>query len=117
MNKWLGWLTLAVMVSACASSSRPLQFVSGGGAKYPPAAKADGVEGYVVVRYDVDVDGTVKNAKVVEAEPPGIFDAAAIAAIQTYRFNAPMVDGASAPVEDLTSKFVFELGEKDEYPR
>jgi len=117
MNKRLAWLVAALLVSACASNARPLQFLSGGGAKYPPQAKADGIEGYVVVRYDVDVDGNVKNVEVVEADPAGVFDAAAITAIQSYRFKAPMVDGVSEPVADLRSRVVFKLGDDDQYPR
>ena len=117
MKNWVGMLTLALMVLGCASSSRPLQYVSGGEPQYPSQAKTDGIEGYVVVRYDVGADGKVKNAEVVAADPPGVFDAAALAAIETYQFKAQMVDGVSTTVEGLTSKVVFELGEKEEYPK
>ena len=103
--------TLTVVPAGCASLTRPPQFIGGADLVYPAAAKAEGVEGRVVVRYDVTAAGAVDNAAVVESEPPGVFDAAALAAVRSWRFR-PMVDqGEVVPAPARVSELVFRLGE------
>ena len=103
-----------MLLVACASSS-PIQFLSGADMAYPPAAKAEGIQGYVVVSYDVTAQGTVVNAKVVEAQPEGVFDEAALASIVRWRFLAAMVGGKSVETLGVVSTLRFELGEEDKY--
>jgi len=89
----------------------PRQCIGGADLVSPEDARATGVEGRVVVRYDVTTAGTVANAVVVESEPPGVFDAAALDAVRSWRFR-PMVDRGevvSAPAR--VSELVFRLGE------
>ena len=106
---------LAMLLAACASSS-PLQFVSGADMVYPPAAKAERIEGHVVIRYDVTAQGTVVNAEVVEAEPDGVFEEAALASIVHWRFRAATVGGKPVETPGLVSTLRFKLGTGDEYP-
>ena len=103
--------TLMVVLIGCASLSRPPQFVGGKDLVYPAEARADGVEGRVAVRYDITVAGTVANAVVVESQPPGVFDQAALDAVRSWRFR-PMVDrGEAVPALARISELVFRLGE------
>ena len=103
--------TLTVVLASCASLTRPPQFIGGADLVYPAAARGKGVEGRVVVQYDVTAAGTVANAAVVESEPPGVFDAAALDAVRTWRFR-PMVDrGEVVPAVARISELVFRLGE------
>jgi protein TonB len=108
-------LPALLMLAACAAdSTRSLQLVSGSGVIYPPEAKARGVEGYVVVRYDVDAAGQVINPRVVEAKPEGVFDAAALETVSTWRFRA--AKGATAQVvEGVQSRVEFSLDSGDAY--
>jgi periplasmic protein TonB len=53
---------------------------------YPFQATVNGIEGRVVLRFIVDENGEVKNPVVVKAEPEGVFEEAALAAIVKYRF-------------------------------
>lgn len=108
-------LALALAAGGCASRHAPLQLVSGTGAVYPPAARAAGIEGYVVVRYDVDIDGRVRNARVVSAEPAGVFDESALQAVSRWRFSEPKRDGVPAPVEGLESRLDFRISGGDAY--
>ena len=62
---------------------------------YPPRAQTRGLEGYVTVQFTITGTGTVKDAIVVEAQPKGIFDDAALKAIARWRYN-PRVDGGVA---------------------
>jgi len=116
MNRILTSLVAAVALVGCMSTGdRPLRFVSGEGAAYPESARAQHVEGYVVVRYDVTIDGVVKNATVVESVPPGVFDDAALAAVMAWRFAAPTVKGEPQPALARTSRIEFKLGESEDY--
>lgn len=54
---------------------------------YPFAAKSSGIEGRVVLRFVVDKKGLVQNPEVMNAEPVGIFEESALAAIVKYRFK------------------------------
>lgn len=108
-------LTLTLAVGGCASRHAPLQLVSGTGAVYPPAARAAGIEGYVVVRYDVGIDGRVSNVRVVSAEPAGVFDESALQAVSRWRFSEPKRDGAPAPVEGMESRLEFRISGGDAY--
>lgn len=110
-------LIALLLVAGCASGGRALQLVSGTGAVYPPEAKAKAIEGYVVVRYDVDVDGRVQNARVVAASPPDVFDESALQAVSRWRFQAPERRGEAQPVTGLQSRLTFTLEGSDAYDK
>jgi periplasmic protein TonB len=65
--------------------------------EYPPNAITRNIQGWVKVQFTITSVGTVKDAVVVEADPPKIFDQAAIAAIARWRYN-PKIEGG-VPVE------------------
>lgn len=111
--KTLGFALAVWLLVGCAGGGRTLPLVSATGAVYPPAARAAGQEGYVVVRYDVDADGRVFNARVVDATPRGVFDEAALAAVSRWRFQPPPPE--QAPVSGLQSRLTFELGDGERY--
>ena len=111
-------LVALALASGCESNGgQRLRFVSGEGPRYPAEAQANHVEGYVVVAYDVGADGSVANAHVVDASPPGVFDAAALEAVSAWRFYAPVVDGKPEAVRDRSSRIEFKLGDADQYAR
>ncbi len=53
---------------------------------YPMEALELGIEGWVDVDLVVDRNGQPRNLMVVDATPPGRFDAAALAAVEQYRY-------------------------------
>jgi TonB family protein len=109
---------LVLLVTGCISQpSRPPQIAAAGGLEFPPAAAAQRVEGYVLVVYDVGVDGTVANARVVESDPPGVFDEAALKAVSNWRFQPAVERGEIVPAQGLTSRVDFKLGESEAYVR
>jgi protein TonB len=63
--------------------------------EYPPRAQSRGLEGWVQVRFTITPTGTVKDPMVVNAEPKGMFDEAALKAIARWRYN-PRVEGGVA---------------------
>jgi TonB family protein len=69
---------------------------------YPRAAAEAGVEGRVKLLATIGADGAVTVADVLESEPAGVFDAAAVAAMGQWRFR--WIDPAQArelPVEQV----------------
>ena len=55
--------------------------------KYPPEAEAQHIEGRVRVRLTVEVNGSVSEAKILAADPPGVFDSAVMEAVVQYIFK------------------------------
>ena len=112
---------LAVLVAigclqgCAASKNRPMQLVSGSGPTYPADAKAERIEGAVVIRYGVSVDGRVINARVESAKPEGIFEEAALAAVRSWRYNPALRDGEPVAVDNVLSTVRFELTANDRY--
>jgi TonB family protein len=104
-----------LLVAGCATAGRSLELVSGSAVVYPPDAQAAGIQGYVVVRYDVDASGRVINPRVVAADPPEVFDAAALETVSSWRFRPAR--GASQPriIEGVESRVQFTLGAGEAY--
>lgn len=106
-------LALLLGVAGCATSGGvpPLQWLEGARPTYPAAARADRIQGYVVLEYRVTAAGTVAEPRVVESSPPGVFDGVALAAIRSWRYR-PFEDGGGVrAVEGVRSRFDFRLGE------
>jgi TonB family protein len=73
---------------------------------YPPQAKADKVQGVVLVRAHVDTEGRVEKVEVLSGDPR--LSQAALDAVQQWRYK-PVVRGG-IPIEiDRTAKVVFVL--------
>lgn len=61
--------------------------------QYPFLAKAENIEGTLTVQFIVTEEGAVRDVKVTESEPEGVFDEAAVAAIEQYIFEPATKDG------------------------
>ena len=72
---------------------------------YPDAAKASGADGYVDVAFTVTPDGTVADAHVTGAEPKGVFDAAALAAVRRWRYPEDPERGPQTLTERVDFRF------------
>ena len=114
-GRHLAVICLLTILSGCVGDQRPLQLVSGAGPIYPVEAKAQGVQGEVVVRYNVTAQGMVVDAEVVSSNPPGVFDNAALEAVKSWRFNPPVVDGIAQPSDGRQSTVSFRLEGEDRY--
>lgn len=60
---------------------------------YPASAQRMGIEGKVVLQVTVNADGTVREVKVLESQPRGVFDAEARRAMMRWKFKPRVVDG------------------------
>lgn len=91
----------APTVLAPALQQRDLEPVATPGPDYPPAAFRQGVTGWVDVEYTVDERGATTDLAVVAAEPQGVFDEAALAAVARWQYRPRVVNGQ--PVAQRTS--------------
>ncbi len=61
--------------------------------RYPRRAASRHIEGWVRVEFTITREGTVKDARVVDAQPKSIFNRAALRAIAKWKFKPKMVNG------------------------
>lgn len=78
------------------------------GAVYPEAARRRGVTGWVDLQFTVTVTGTVEDITVTGSEPANVFDAAAVAAVQGWRF-APVVRAGGAVPQRAATRLRFDI--------
>jgi TonB family protein len=79
---------------AAANGGDGLEPLIAGVPEYPEAARERGLRGYVEVEFTVTPAGAVESSRVVAADPPSVFDAAALAAVARRRYPA---DAERAP--------------------
>jgi protein TonB len=61
---------------------------------FPSKAKRRNVtEGAVTVEYTVDESGAVRDPRVLESSPKGLFDEATLDALRRWRYRPKLVDG------------------------
>jgi protein TonB len=76
---------------------------------YPPAARKRGVTGYVKFDLTIGADGRIEHARVVAAEPPGVFEEAAQAAIERWDFRPGTYQGRPQTVSGVEQTIRFAL--------
>jgi protein TonB len=64
---------------------------------YPGRALSRGVEGWVLLEFTVTETGAVADARVVDREPSGIFDSAALRAVAKWKYRPKVVNGRPQP--------------------
>lgn len=77
--------------------------------QYPQRALQRGIEGWCQVSFTVDENGGVQDAVVVDAEPPEIFDSAALRAVARFKFNPRTKDGQTVKTPNVQYVFRFNL--------
>ena len=80
-------------------------------ANYPRKALRKGQEGFVVIEFDIDTDGGVLDPYVLESEPAGVFERAAIKAVRKWLYEAPSYNGVSVKVNNVQVKVSFNLAD------
>jgi protein TonB len=65
---------------------------------YPPRAKGKGVEGKVVVRCVVSARGSIQDVKILQAEPAGYFERAALNSVKKWTFVPAKFKGEKVAV-------------------
>ena len=76
--------------------------------EYPARALADKLSGIVTVEFVVGSNGETRDVRVTDANPPGVFERSAIAAIKRWRYEPLLVNGTAVEIPVRTA-IRFEL--------
>lgn len=96
-----------------ASADGPLVSVLKVKPPYPAPALIDGLEGFVIVQYDVLLSGAVDNVVILESSDE-VFNAVAVEAIGKFRYKPKVIDGVAQESRGLKRMFQFEIGKRDQ---
>ena len=76
---------------------------------YPRRALQRGIEGFVIVEFTVTKQGAVRDPIVVEANPEGIFEQAAIDAAMKFKYKPRVVNGEATEVSGVQNRITFQI--------
>lgn len=76
---------------------------------YPRRAQQRGIEGHVVMQLTVTPNGTVTDVVVIESEPKGVFEKAAVDAALKNKYKPRIVGGQPITVTGVRYRITFEL--------
>ncbi|MCY3841347.1 MAG: M56 family metallopeptidase [Gammaproteobacteria bacterium] len=79
---------------------------------YPPQAIEGNVAGSVRLEFSVTASGAVRDPVVLEAEPPGVFDQAALDAVGKFRYKPWVADGEPVEVTGVRNRITFEISDE-----
>jgi TonB family protein len=78
------------------------------GPEYPRAARRRNVTGSVDIMFTVTTDGRVRSLEIVRSEPADTFDAAAMDAVEQWRFE-PVIENGVAVEKRTAVRLAFDL--------
>ncbi|MBT1450394.1 energy transducer TonB [Glaciecola sp. XM2] len=78
-------------------------------AVYPRRALQRGIQGYVIVEFTVTKTGGVRDPFVVESEPEGIFEQAAMDAVLKFKYKPRVINGEPTEVAGVQNRVTFEI--------
>jgi protein TonB len=78
---------------------------------YPRDAAEKRLEGWVRMEFSIDAKGAVRNAKVIGAQPPGVFDRAAIQALRKWKYKPKIENGVPVEQHGIQVQLTFKLDE------
>jgi protein TonB len=88
------------------SEARPIVRVN---PKYPMEAHRSGIQGWVILAFDISKIGEVINIKVIDSEPKRVFDKAARQALRKWKYRAKSVDGKQIHQKNFTVQLDFNM--------
>ncbi len=77
--------------------------------EYPLYAQRRGIEGRVVVEFDIDSEGVVINPRIADSESTSVFNRSVLKAISGYRYEPYRLGGEAIGLQGLKEEFRFEL--------
>ena len=118
--KFVSSILFMLLLVSCTSSNQMAQIKQKGGfvpaepievwePEYPKQAAIDGIEGYVVVLFDVSKSGTIENARVIKSEPKVVFDYYALKVLEKWKFRPAQQNGKNVMQSNLEYNIVFKL--------
>lgn len=74
---------------------------------YPSLALRRGLEGEVLVEYDVDAQGKAVDIRILDASPKGFFNSSTIRALESATFGVAYEGGEAVRVNGVKKRFVY----------
>lgn len=90
------------------AEARPVVRVS---PKYPMIAARDGIEGWVMLAFNINAIGEVVDVSVIDSKPKRVFDKAARQALKKWKYKAKIVDGVAVAQQNLTVQLDFSMAQ------
>lgn len=82
--------------------------------KYPMVASERKIEGWVDVMFTINPNGTVKEAVVLDAQPPGVFEQAALQAIRKWKYKPKIENGVPVERPGVKVRLTFKLEDQQQ---
>lgn len=76
---------------------------------YPSGAARKGTEGWVLLEFTITKSGNVKDIKVVDADPRGVFGESAMKAVKKWKYAAKKVDGVAVEQFAMQQLITYQL--------
>ncbi|WP_101760531.1 M56 family metallopeptidase [Oceanicoccus sp. KOV_DT_Chl] len=116
----IGLVPTSIFVpQVAASSSSDLEFSGFSATKvrvrikqqpeYPSVAQRRGIEGRVVVEFDIDANGNVINSRIADSESSTVFHRSVLKAINGYKYEPYRLGGEAMGLQGLKEEFRFQL--------
>jgi protein TonB len=78
-------------------------------AVYPRRALQRGIQGYVIVEFTVTRAGAVRDPIVLESEPEGIFEQAALDSVVKFKYKPRVINGEPTEVSGVQNRVTFQI--------
>lgn len=79
---------------------------------YPESAAERGIEGYVLLEFTVTETGATADPVVIESQPQGVFDQAAVKAVLKFKYKPRVENGKPMRVTGVRHVITFKLDKK-----
>ena len=66
----------------------------------------------MLLEFSVTELGAVRDPVVLEAEPPGVFDQAALDAVGKFKYKPKVIDGEAVEITGVRNRIVFEISDE-----
>jgi protein TonB len=76
---------------------------------YPPQARDRGIEGWVTFRFTVTASGSVRDIKILDSQPPRVWDSPTLRAVSTWKYQPAMKDGRPVEQAGVTVTYRYQL--------
>ena len=77
--------------------------------QYPRKAAMQGIEGWVILQFNLTPAGSVSDVQVLSARPPRIFDREAIKALRKWKYRPKMENGKPVEQKGMKVQLNFKL--------
>lgn len=78
-------------------------------AQYPRRAAQQGLQGWVILQFDITALGTVSNIQILDFKPTNIFNKNSIKALRKWKYRPKTEDGKAVKQKNLKVKLEFKL--------